>query len=90
MTLRKNSIFYSAGIIAVDQAKILSGPGDSFKISATINRSKIIKIIENSDSDYIEVGILDEGIKGWKIGLPVEFLSEGLEEDVERFGLSNK
>jgi aspartyl-tRNA(Asn)/glutamyl-tRNA(Gln) amidotransferase subunit A len=26
--------------------------------------------------------LLDEGIKGWKIGLPVEFLSEGLEEDV--------
>lgn len=65
MTLRKNSIFYSPGIIMVDNTQVLSGPGNNFKVAATINSPKIVQVIDLEDKEYVEIGILEEGIKGW-------------------------
>ncbi|PIS46958.1 MAG: hypothetical protein COT17_05880 [Elusimicrobia bacterium CG08_land_8_20_14_0_20_51_18] len=63
--LRKNSFCYSAGVISAREARILSGPGDNFKVSATVTRAKIVRIMDDSDENFFEAGLIGEGLKGW-------------------------
>jgi len=61
---RTNSAFYSSAVIKSDQTRIMSGPGEDFKLIAISDSSKVVKILSES-GEWIEIGLLGQGIKGW-------------------------
>ena len=63
---RSSSAFASAAIITAEgSAQLLSGPGENFKAYATLPEARLVKILDDTDDVYYEVGIPREGIKGW-------------------------
>lgn len=66
LALRASSTLYDAAVVTAEgSAPLLSGPGDSFKNYATLPEGRIVKIIDDSDNAYYEIGIPREGVKGW-------------------------
>lgn len=61
---RTNSAFYSSAVVKSGQTRIMSGPGEDFKLIAMSDSGKIVKILSES-GDWIEVGLHEQGIKGW-------------------------
>ncbi len=63
---RSSSTFSNAAIITAEgSAKLLSGPGETFKAYATLPEARLVTILDDTDDAYYEVGIPREGIKGW-------------------------
>ncbi|MFA6433081.1 MAG: hypothetical protein WCW52_00145 [Elusimicrobiales bacterium] len=63
---RSSSPFNGAAVITAEgSARLLSGPGESFKAYATLPEARLVKILDDTDDNYYEVGIPREGIKGW-------------------------
>lgn len=63
---RSTSAFSNAGVVTAEgSVKLLSGPGDTFKAYATLPEARLVKILDDTDDNYYEVGIPREGIKGW-------------------------
>jgi tetratricopeptide (TPR) repeat protein len=62
--MRRNTAFHNTALVTSPQAQIMSGPGDNFKLIANINSFKIVKILSETP-DYSEIGLMNEGIKGW-------------------------
>lgn len=62
-TLRKNSIFYSPAV-TVKETELLSGPSLKFTSLATVPESKVVFYIKD-DTEFAEVGLPQENIKGW-------------------------
>lgn len=63
---RSSSPFNGAAVITAEgSARLLSGPGESFKAYATLPEARLVKILDETDDVYYEVGIPREGIKGW-------------------------
>ncbi len=62
--LRTNSAFYNSAIINSRQARIMSGPGDDFKLIASAENAKPVKILSES-GEWAEIGLLGKGVKGW-------------------------
>ena len=63
---RSASAFSSAAIITAEgSARLLSGPGETFKAYATLPEARLVKILDETDDVYYEIGIPREGIKGW-------------------------
>lgn len=61
---RINSVFHSAAVIKNSQARIMSGPGEDFKLIASADNAKPVKIISET-GEWIEIGLIGQGIKGW-------------------------
>lgn len=65
---RQNSPFSGAGVvIKAGGARLLSGPGDNFKVSGSIPEGLLVKVLDSSDDDYYEIGLPREGVKGWAL-----------------------
>ncbi len=63
---RSTSAFSNAAIITAEgSARLLSGPGETFKAYATLPEARLVKILDETDDAYYEIGIPREGIKGW-------------------------
>ena len=61
----RDSSPYMNGAIAPAPAVLLSGPGEKFKAYATLPEARLVKIMDDTDEDYYEIGLPSEGIKGW-------------------------
>jgi len=63
---RSSSPFNNAAVITAEgSARLLSGPGETFKASATLPEARLVKVLDETDDNYYEVGVQREGIKGW-------------------------
>lgn len=56
---------FSRGAVAAAPAQLLSGPGDKFKACATLPEARLVKIMDETDDNFYEVGLPGEGIRGW-------------------------
>jgi len=66
LAARSSSAFSGAAVITAEgTTQLMSGPGDTFKAYATIPEARLVKILDDTDDVYYEVGIPREGIKGW-------------------------
>ena len=66
LVARSSSTFSDAAVITTEgSAQLLSGPGETFKAYATLPEARLVKILDDTDDAYYEVGIPREGIKGW-------------------------
>lgn len=54
--------------------KLLSGPGENFKDYASAPEGMVLKVLNDSDTSYYEVGISAEGISGWVLKTGVKKL----------------
>lgn len=59
------------GVIVISSAEIRSGPGESFNVSFTAPEGRRVQIISR-DGDWLEIGVLKEGSKGWIAARSVE------------------
>ena len=58
---------FSGGAVVVKQGgtRLLSGPGENFKAYASAPEGQLVKILDDVDETYFEIGLTKEGIKGW-------------------------
>ncbi|GAB4030429.1 MAG: hypothetical protein Fur0012_06310 [Elusimicrobiota bacterium] len=61
---RTNSAFHCAAVITENQARIMSGPGEDFKLIATSEGTKTVRLLSQS-GEWSEIGLLGQGLKGW-------------------------
>ncbi|MCX5785240.1 MAG: hypothetical protein NTX59_06095 [Elusimicrobia bacterium] len=61
----RDSSPFTNGAVAAAPATLLSGPGEKFKAYATLPEARLVKIMDEADEDYYEIGLPGEGIKGW-------------------------
>ncbi len=59
------------GVIITQTAEVRSGPGESFSVNFTAPEGRRVEILSAS-SDWIEVGLLKEGSRGWVSSKDVE------------------
>jgi len=52
--------------------RIYSGPGDNFKDCASAPEGMIVKIMNDSDGDYYEIGLQKDGVSGWALKTGVQ------------------
>ena len=52
------------GVIISESAEIRSGPGENFNVSFTAPEGRRVQILSVND-DWLEIGVLKEGAKGW-------------------------
>ncbi len=72
---RQSSTFTAAGVVTrPGGARMLSGPGESFKTYASAPEGRLVKILDYDDETYYEIGLPKEGIKGWALKTEVERL----------------
>ncbi len=75
LAARTTGVFSSAGVVTkAGGTKMLSGPGENFKTYASAPEGRIVKILDTRDEDYYEIGLQNEGIKGWALKTDVERL----------------
>jgi tetratricopeptide (TPR) repeat protein len=66
LTVRTSGPFNGAAVITAEgSTQLLSGPGETFKTYATLPEARLVKILDDTDDAYYEIGIPREGIKGW-------------------------
>jgi tetratricopeptide (TPR) repeat protein len=66
LAARSSSPLRDAAVITAEgSVPLMSGPGDTFKTYAALPEARLVKILDESDDLYYEVGIPREGIKGW-------------------------
>lgn len=66
LAARSSSPFSGAAVVtAQGSAPLLSGPGDTFKTYASLPEARLVKLLDENDPLYYEVGIPREGVKGW-------------------------
>ena len=56
---------FTHGAVAAAPAALLSGPGEKFKAYATLPEARLVKILDEADEEFYEIGLPGEGIKGW-------------------------
>lgn len=61
----------SLGVIIAPTAEIRSGPGETFPVNFTAPEGRRVEIL-SENSDWIEVGLLKEGSRGWVSSKDVE------------------
>ncbi|HAH31032.1 MAG TPA: hypothetical protein DCL44_01820 [Elusimicrobia bacterium] len=61
----RDSSPFTNGAVAAAPATLLSGPGEKFKANATLPEARLVKILDEGDEEYYEIGLPGEGIKGW-------------------------
>jgi len=62
---RSSSLFSDAAVVTENSTQLLSGPGETFKTYATLPEARLVKVLDDTDDVYYEIGIPREGIKGW-------------------------
>ncbi|MFA6004250.1 MAG: tetratricopeptide repeat protein [Elusimicrobiota bacterium] len=60
-----------SGVIVSASAEIRSGPGDNFSVSFTAPEGRRVQILSDS-GEWLEIGMLKEGVKGWIAAAAVE------------------
>ncbi len=66
LAARDSSPFSGAAVITAEgTTPLMSGPGGTFKTYATLPEARLVKILDETDDIYYEIGIPREGIKGW-------------------------
>lgn len=60
-----------SGVIISTSAEIRSGPGENFNVSFTAPEGRRVQILSDS-GEWLEIGILKEGVKGWITASAVE------------------
>lgn len=63
------------GVIIRPTAEIRSGPGEKFNVSFTAPEGRRVEIL-SQNGDWLEIGILKEGAKGWLAGDAVEQIGQ--------------
>ncbi|HAT72255.1 MAG TPA: hypothetical protein DCS63_05515 [Elusimicrobia bacterium] len=72
---RQSSPFTAAGVaVKPGGARMLSGPGENFKTYASAPEGRLVKILDDGDDNYYEIGLPREGIKGWALKTEIEKL----------------
>ncbi len=61
----------SLGVIVTPTAEVRSGPGETFSVDFTAPEGRRVEIL-SENSDWIEVGLLKEGSRGWVSSHDVE------------------
>ena len=66
LAARSAGPFSGAAVITAEgSTPLMSGPGDDFKTYAALPEARLVKVLDDTDDLYYEVGIPREGIKGW-------------------------
>lgn len=61
------------GVIIASTAELRSGPGESFPVAATVPEGRRVHILSES-GEWLEVGVLKEGLSGWTRAATIERL----------------
>lgn len=61
------------GVIVAARAELRNGPGEKFSVGYTAPEGRRVRVISRS-GDWLEVGLLKEGVKGWTLASSVETL----------------
>lgn len=62
----ENEALQKWGVVTSSKAEVRSGPGQQFGVGFTVPEGRNVLILERSDrSSWIEIGIPQEGLKGW-------------------------
>ena len=56
---------FTHSAVATAPVPLLSGPGEKFKAYATLPEARLVKILDEADEEFYEIGLSGEGIKGW-------------------------
>ncbi|MBI4057025.1 MAG: SH3 domain-containing protein [Elusimicrobia bacterium] len=62
--LRRNTSISNLGVVLESNAEIRSGPGTNFTVAFNVPEGRRVQVIQEK-GDWLEVGVLKEGIKGW-------------------------
>ncbi len=66
LAARSSGPFSGAAVITAEgSVPLMSGPGHNFKTYAALPEARLVKVLDDTDAAYYEVGIPSEGIKGW-------------------------
>ncbi len=60
----RSGVSQQRGVIVATSAEIRSGPGENFNVSFTAPEGRRLQIF-SQEGDWLEIGVLKEGIKGW-------------------------
>ncbi len=61
------------GVITTARAELRNGPGEKFTVGYTAPEGRRVRILAES-GEWLEVGLLKEGVKGWTLATSVERL----------------
>jgi tetratricopeptide (TPR) repeat protein len=61
------------GVITAQRAELRNGPGEKFTVGYTAPEGRRVRVLSES-GEWLEVGLLKEGVKGWILAASVEKL----------------
>ena len=61
------------GVIVASRAELRNGPGERFTVGYTAPEGRRVRVLSES-GEWLEVGLLKEGVKGWILASSVEKL----------------
>ena len=61
------------GVITAQRAELRNGPGEKFTVGYTAPEGRRVRVLSES-GEWLEVGLLKEGVKGWTLATSVERL----------------
>lgn len=61
------------GVIVAGRAELRNGPGEKFTVGYTAPEGRRVRVLSES-GEWLEVGLLKEGVKGWILASSVEKL----------------
>jgi tetratricopeptide (TPR) repeat protein len=61
------------GVIVAGRAELRNGPGEKFTVGYTAPEGRRVRVLSES-GEWLEVGLLKEGVKGWVLAASVEKL----------------
>ncbi|MCR4295929.1 MAG: tetratricopeptide repeat protein [Elusimicrobia bacterium] len=61
------------GVIVAGRAELRNGPGEKFTVGYTAPEGRRVRVLSES-GDWLEVGLLKEGVKGWILASSIEKL----------------
>lgn len=61
------------GVIVAGRAELRNGPGEKFTVGYTAPEGRRVRVLSES-GEWLEVGLLKEGVKGWTLASSVEKL----------------
>lgn len=61
------------GVIVAGRAELRNGPGERFTVGYTAPEGRRVRVLSQS-GEWLEVGVMKEGVKGWTLASSVEKL----------------
>ena len=68
---RIRSMVAAKAVVIAPQGQARNGPGDDYSVAFTVPEGKELVVISEKGMWY-EVGLKEEGIKGWMMGVEIE------------------